>query len=351
MSTPPESPLITAETFWRQSSKEVILDVRSPGEFLQGHIPGAINLPLFDDDQRAEIGILYKKSGHDAAVLRGLRIIGPKMADLVVQAQKACNGSKEVLLHCWRGGQRSQSMAWLLRTAGMRPSVLDGGYKAFRKYAQEFFERPWNLQIVSGLTGAGKTRVLHLLADAGEQILDLEGMANHRGSAFGGIGQSLQPRTEQFENELFVCLESFIPKNRIWVEDEGNRIGTVVVPHPFYQLMRRSPAIFLDSSVDDRVNRLMIDYGELPVSDLDVSITRIQKRLGGQHANEAHEAVASGNIRRAIEIVLAYYDKTYMNAANKMPRPEMPSLPIDGLSDSDIVRQAIALPPIPSLPA
>jgi tRNA 2-selenouridine synthase len=247
-------------------SQCVALDVRSPSEYRHAHIPGALNLPLFDDEERAEVGTIYKNSGQDSAILRGLKFAGEKMVDLAIHARQSTNGAKPVLIHCWRGGMRSQSMGWLLKTAGLEPTVLEGGYKAFRRYARSFFDRPWRMQVVSGFTGAGKTRVLQLLADAGEQVLDLEQLANHRGSAFGGIGQAIQPSTEQFENDLFVGLASFDAERRIWLEDEGNRIGTVVLPNTFYDRMRNSPAVFMDSSAQQRIKNLLVDYGDLPFS-------------------------------------------------------------------------------------
>lgn len=334
---------VDPEGFWNRRSGAVVIDVRSPSEFEHGHIPGAVNLPLFDDDQRSEVGTIYKNSGHDSAVLRGLKFAGEKMADLVVQARELAGGETTVLVHCWRGGMRSQSMGWLLKTAGLNPIVLDGGYKAFRRFAREFFDRDWQLQVVSGLTGAGKTRVLQLLADAGQQVIDLEGLANHRGSAFGGIGQSIQPTTEQFENDLFARLEALAIDSTVWLEDEGNRIGTVVLPNSFYHLMRHSPAVFMDSSPDQRVENLLVDYGDLPIDELEKSISKIRKRLGPQHAEEAIAALKENNVRRAIEVVLAYYDKTYHKAASSMPRTEMPRLAIDNLADDAIIRATVAI--------
>lgn len=334
---------VGVEEFLHRMSDSVVLDVRSPSEYQNGHIPGAINLPLFDDQQRAEVGTIYKNSGHDSAVLRGLKFAGEKMTELVVQARNSTQGAKPVLVHCWRGGMRSQSVGWLLKTAGLEPTLLEGGYKAFRSFAREFFDLPWRLHVVSGLTGAGKTRVLQLLAEAGQQVIDLEGLAEHRGSAFGGIGQASQPSTEQFENDLFQRLSSFDSKQKIWVEDEGNRIGTVVLPNTFYDLMRHSPAVFMDSSTQQRVKNLVVDYGELPASQLEASIQKIRKRLGPQQADEAINALRGDDIGRAIEIVLAYYDKTYLKSANAMPRNDMPSLAIDTLSDEQIVAESIEI--------
>jgi len=338
------SRVLSAEEFWQTSRHGLVLDVRAPSEFEQGHIPSAVNLPLFDDDQRAEIGKIYKNSGKDDAVLRGLSIVGPKMASLAKTARSMAAGKKsQVFVHCWRGGMRSRSMQWLLETAGLQPKLLTGGYKAFRAMAQASFAKQWPLKVVSGLTGAGKTRVLQSLAAQGEKMIDLEGLANHRGSAFGAIGQDSPPSTEHFENLLFAELDRYKNDNRIWIEDEGNRIGTVVVPPPFVKLLKMSPAIFLDMKPDGRVANLMEDYGDLSPDKLVESVQAIRKRLGFDLAQEAQQAIESGNIKTAIEIVLAYYDRTYTHAAAKFPRPPMKQLTIDALNDQQIVQNMIAL--------
>ena len=335
---------LSAAEFWRSSRDALLLDVRSPSEFEHGHIPGAVNLPLFDDDQRAEVGTIYRNSGKDDAVLRGLSIVGPKMADLAKTARALAVGRKDqVFVHCWRGGMRSRSMHWLLETAGLQPKMLSGGYKAFRALAQARFAEDWPLKVVSGLTGAGKTRILDVLASHGESIVDLEGLANHRGSAFGAIGQVEPPTTEQFENLLFAELEKCSDAERIWVEDEGNRLGTVVVPPEFIKHLKNSPAVFIDLSPAARVANLMEDYGDLPPSKLIESVQAIRKRLGFDLAQAAIEAIESGEIKVAIEIVLAYYDRTYTHAATKFPRPPMKQLSIQALNDQQLVEQMIAL--------
>lgn len=335
---------LSAADFWRESREGLLLDVRSPSEYEHGHIPGAVNLPLFDDDQRAEVGTIYKNSGKDDAVLRGLSIVGPKMADLAKAARSMSVGRKDqVFVHCWRGGMRSRSMHWLLETAGLQPKILAGGYKAFRAHAQTRFAQDWPLKVVSGLTGAGKTRILNVLASHGEAMVDLEGLANHRGSAFGAIGQVDPPTTEQFENLLFAELEQCSDATRIWVEDEGNRLGTVVVPPMFIKQLKSSTAVFIDLSPEARVENLMEDYGDLSPSKLCESVQAIRKRLGFDLAQAAIEAIESGQIKAAIEIVLGYYDRTYTHAAAKFPRPPMKQLAIQGLSDQQMVEQMIAL--------
>ncbi len=338
---------IKIREFWDRSSCELLIDVRSPGEFDSGHVPGAVNHPLFDDDERATVGTCYAQAGHDAAVLEGLRITGPKMASLAESAKNLVAqsnfDSSKVLVHCWRGGMRSQSMAWLLGVVGLEPTVLEGGYKSFRRLAHETIDQSWNLVVVSGLTGAGKTRILTALSEVGEQVCDLEALANHRGSAYGGIAQGDQPTTEQFENDLFACLDGFDRTRRIWVEDEGNRIGRVVVPQTFYEQVRHAPAVFLDVELAQRVDNLMSDYQELPVDGLIHATEKIRKRLGNRETDKAVAAIERGDLAVAVETTLSYYDRTYLKAVGKMPRAHMQSLVTNGLSDDQIVSQCIEI--------
>lgn len=342
--TPAEpNSILDAENFWRNSRGSVLLDVRSPKEFEQGHIPDAVSLPLFDDDQRADVGTIFSNSGKNDAVLRGLRLVGPKMADLAIKAREIAGNSAPVFLHCWRGGMRSRSMQWLLGNVDLAPIIMDGGYKAFRQLAQSTFETPQNLHVISGLTGVGKTRVLNILTAHGEAVVDLEGLANHRGSAFGAIGQAPQPTTEQFENDLFAELDRHREAKRIWVEDEGNRLGTVVVPPDFVKQLRRSPGIFCESSLERRISLLMEDYGDFHPERLKESILAIRKRLGFDVAEEIMTTIDQGQIADAIERVLAYYDRTYLHAAAKNPRPVMPKLNIQDLSEAEMVESLIAM--------
>ena len=310
---------VSAESFWKLTKQFPVIDVRSPGEFEQGHIVDAINLPLFSNEQRAEIGITYKTEGRQPAVLKGLDFIGPQLAQLVSRSIGIANTGR-VLVHCWRGGMRSQSFAQILELAGLQPIVLQGGYKAYRSLARSTFDLPMKLLVVSGLTGAGKTGILQVLESGGEQVIDLERLANHRGSAFGGIGQLPQPTTEQFENILFRRLTDLDLSKPIWIEDEGNRVGSAILPPPLYHRLQRSPAVSIECSLEQRVRNLVLDYGDLPKEQLIQSIEKIRKRLGGLAVKKAIGAVESGDVGIAIEIVLAYYDKTYNSAMASMPR-------------------------------
>ena len=172
-----------------------LLDVRTPAEFRQGHIPGAANLPLFSDAERAEVGTLYKQQGRQAAVLRGLALVGPRMealaAELVTWSERSAGAP--LRLHCWRGGMRSGSVAWLAQQLELPVLLLEGGYKSYRRWVLELFERPWPLRLLGGRTGCGKTELLLALRERGAAVVDLEGLAHHRGSSFGGLGLPEQP--------------------------------------------------------------------------------------------------------------------------------------------------------------
>lgn len=353
--------ILSPDEFLDLHPDQPIIDVRSPGEYQKGHIQHAVNLPLFDDAERAEVGTIYKQKGRDHAVLRGLEIVGPKMASFIVSAKKISRAHRKqhglppaaeegadqqpipIGVHCWRGGMRSESFAWLLEKGGFAPRLLKGGYKAYRNHVQSRIDRQFNLLVISGLTGAGKTKYLHRLESRGQQIIDLEGLANHRGSAFGAIGLGDQPSTEFFENMLFHELEKLDAHLPIWVEDEGNRIGGVVVPASFHKQMQHAQAIFVDASVSRRVEHLIEVYGPLPKEALAHSVEKIRKRLGGQHVNDAIAALETGDLATTTEIVLAYYDKTYLRAVDSMPRTHTHNLPVGDLDDDTVVEQLIEM--------
>lgn len=307
---------VDAASFLDLSQKIPVADVRSPGEFQQGRIPGAVNIPLFDDRQRAMVGALYTHQGRAEAAISGIGMIAPELAGKMREAMALSPGG-EMLLYCWRGGMRSESMAWLLSTTGIKPVILDGGYKAYRNFILSALAEKREYIILGGLTGSGKTSVLKELESIGEQVTDLEGLACHKGSAFGALGQKEQPSSEHFANLLYSEIRVKDPLKPLWLEDESKNIGTVFMPDPFFSNMRDAPVIALMMPAEVRLLRLTEEYAVFPKEELLASIQRISRRLGGDKTQTASEAVLKGDFETAIRIVLDYYDTAYRYGLSK----------------------------------
>lgn len=214
---------------------------------------------------------------------------------------------------------RSEAMAWLFSTGGIVPVMLDGGYKAYRNYILEELGRERKLIILGGLTGSGKTGILKYMIAAGDPVTDLEGLASHKGSAFGALGQPPQPSSEHFANLLYDDLALKTSDNHVWLEDESRNIGTVFMPDSFFEQMRKAPVVALMMSIETRMPRLLEEYTAFPADQLEASVMRISKRLGGDKTREALEALQSGDYQTAIKITLEYYDKSYNYGLSKRP--------------------------------
>src|ERR1035437_4104874 len=226
--------------FLELSEVTPIADVRSPAEFNYGHIPGAVNIPLFDDKEREAIGIKFSNNG-------------------------------KLLVHCWRGGMRSEAMAWLFSLGDLEVYVLDGGYKSYRRYVLDSLSEKRKMIVLGGMTGSSKTHILRYLKSSGQQILDLEKLANHKGSAFGALGQLPQPTTEQFGNMLFSEWQRLNDSLPFWVEDESRNIGLVFMPDAFYFNMQETPTIVLVKDASCRLPRLIEEYSAYPPESLKAS--------------------------------------------------------------------------------
>ncbi len=333
---------IDVDTFLN-ARRSVVIDVRSPGEFRHGHIPGAHSVPLFDDAERAEIGTLYKQVGRLPAIVRGMEVAGAKADRLVKAVQDVVGSGPEVVVHCWRGGMRSEGVAWLLTQCGYRPSRLLGGYKAFRREAQSHFAQPRRVIILGGHSGAGKTQLLHALRKSGEQVIDLESLANHRGSAFGGIMQPPQPTVEQFENELFLQWRDLDPGKRVWIEGESQAIGKIFIPAPIWKQMSDAPTIFVEVDRQRRAEFLVEQYGELPAEDLAAAITKIRKRLGGARLKLALAALDCNDVLQFASIALEYYDRAYSNSLRQRPPESLVRVRMSMPGQSDVVPKLIKL--------
>lgn len=304
------------QQFLDLAQKIPVIDVRSPLEYGNGHIPGAINIPLFTNEERAIVGTKYAKEGRIQAIIEGIKLSGPSMYLKLEQAIASAIDGK-LLVHCWRGGMRSEAMAWLFSMAGLDCYVLEGGYKSYRRHVAESIARERNMIVLGGMTGSGKTDILRLLREKGQQVIDLEKLACHKGSAFGSLGQSEQPSTEQFENALFSELQQTSPDIPVWVEDESRNIGSVFLDDGFYGNMQKSKTIILMMDIKTRLPRLLGEYSVYPSDVLKESIFKVSRRMGGDNAKEAAGAVDTGDMARAIEILLTYYDKTYQHSIKR----------------------------------
>lgn len=312
--------------FWRSTRREelVCVDVRSPGEFRQGHIPGAVNIPLLNDEERAAVGKRYKEKGRASAIEQGLELVVPNVDSLVHKAREACSkssGQPALGVYCARGGLRSNLMACLLHeTLEAEMCVLDGGYKSFRRNCvHECFDLDGSVfrgknsfVVVGGPTGVGKTACLHYLRQLGRQVLDLEGLAHHLGSAFGRLGQKYeQPTSEQFANMVAHFLCEADHNQPIFVEDEGAHLGAVQVPDALYKLIRNSPNIFaIRVPKEARIEHLCSIY-KGPDVELEDAIRRITKRLGHEKSQRALDLLQEKDHQSVAAILLEYYDKRY----------------------------------------
>jgi tRNA 2-selenouridine synthase len=336
---------IHIEQFLELAKQHPVLDVRSPGEYQHAHIPGAHSLPLFSDEERKIVGTAYKQESREQAIKIGLDFFGGKMRKMVeeveslvksresgVDSELQTKDSRLVLIHCWRGGMRSAGVAWLLDLYGFKVYTLIGGYKKFRHYVLETFGLPFQFNILGGYTGSGKTELLKILKEKGEKIIDLEGIANHKGSAFGNIGMPPQPGQEMFENLLSLELRRksmvnsewskttdpnsllTIHHSPFWLEDESQRIGQVNIPSELWKNMRQSPVYFLDIPFEERLKHIVQEYGQLDPEKVVDAINRISQKLGHLNAKTAILLLNEGKITESFDILLHYYDRHYFKS-------------------------------------
>lgn len=328
---------LSADEFFNASG--VILDARSPAEYAQGHIPEAVSFPLFSDDERAQVGTCYKQQGKDVAIELGLTLVGPKLTQFVQRAKKL-SPDRPVRLHCWRGGMRSSSLAWLLETAGMQVFLLEGGYKSFRRWVRSTLATPQTIVTLGGMTGTGKTILLNALAERGEQVLDLEHLANHRGSSYGSLGLPPQPTNEHYENLLAMQWLTLDRDRPVWIEAESHRVGSCRVPDEIFLPMIESPVVQVERSRSERINILLEVYGSADPKELIAATERISRKLGGQNSQMAIAHIRQGELAPAIDLVLDYYDKSYWFDLKKRNVP-IHSVHVSGLSIAESVDRLI----------
>ena len=332
---------VTIEDFLALRTSFPVLDTRSPGEFTSGHMAHAINLPLFDNEERAKVGTAYKHQSKQAAIKLGLEIVGPKMVGFIEAAEKL--DSSRLLVHCWRGGMRSKSIAWLLETYGFQVTTLVGGYKAYRQAVLDYFNQPLNLLVLTGATGSRKTAILHTLKELGEQVIDLEGLANHNGSSFGNQLSTGQPSTEQFQNDLYESFRLLNPAKRIWIEDESFTIGRVKLIEQLYFQKQKSPHILIQIPLEARAKILVEEYGNIAPDKLIMATNQIAERLGRTKAAEAVELINHGLLTDAVYIILEYYDRTYTKGLQKKSPLIQHEVTFDSVDPNQMATQLLHL--------
>jgi tRNA 2-selenouridine synthase len=341
---------INIEEFLSLAATYPVLDVRSPAEYKHAHIPGAYSFPLFTDEERKVVGTAYKQQSRQEAIKIGLSYFGVKMRSMVEEAEAIIANWKKtkgkdvaednvLLVHCWRGGMRSGGVAWLLDLYGFKVYTLVGGYKSFRRWALDQFEQTYSFRILAGFTGSGKTPLLEKLAKEGENVINLEELAHHKGSAFGNLGMPQQPSQEQFENKLALALFAASQQTSpVWLEDESQRIGDVNMPMNIWRQMRTTQVCFIDIPFEERLKHILAEYGKHERERLVNAIIRIKKRLGGLETKEAINALVEDRVEDCFRILLTYYDKWYSKGLHNREGLEalLVKIPCETVQESNI---------------
>ena len=319
-----------------------LVDVRAPIEFNKGHIPGAQNIPLLTNDDRHRVGLCYRQKGHREAVKLGLTLVGPRMAELAQSGLDAAD-DRAIAVYCQRGGQRSQSMAWLWTQLGLTVYRLDGGYKSFRVWVTKTLNKPREFLLLAGSTGVGKTEYLHNLLESGESVIDLEGLAHHKGSAFGAIGERNAPTQGHFENKLAVILSNIDQTDPIWMEAESRRIGTCQIPEAIWSSMEVATRIYVERDVSQRIERLTHDYHSASIAELERALHAIRKRLGPEAYKEALKDLHNDNRSGVVSKVLGYYDRLYNKHKIRHKSRILATIDVSMLSEERVLCQLQSL--------
>jgi len=317
-----------------------VIDVRAEGEYAEGHIINAINLPILNNTERKAVGTDYKQKGQKEAIMTGFRLIGPRLPEILENAEKLAS-DKELLVHCWRGGMRSNYFCQFVSMARIKARSLEGGYKTYRQKALESFKLPLKLRVIGGTTGSGKSDVLRALAAKGEQIIDLENLANHKGSVFGGLMMPKQPTTEQFQNNLFEAIIKLDLDRTIWIEDESLSIGRIFLPKDFWATMSSGPVVEIEVERGKRIERLVNEYGPADRNEFLELMGKITKRLGGQNYNAAKEKLLEGDMYSTVDILLRYYDKAYQFGLDNKKSRIAQKVSWNGSDTTDVVNHLL----------
>jgi tRNA 2-selenouridine synthase len=325
---------------------DAIFDVRSPGEFADDHLPGAINLPVLDDAERAEVGTLYVQVDPFLARRIGAAKVARNIARHLETTLADRPAAFRPLVYCWRGGQRSQAMATVLTQVGWRVTRLDGGYRTYRRRVQaRLYDRAPDLKLVllDGYTGSAKTEILGRLAAQGVQTLDLEGLAAHRGSLFGAVAGTPQPPQKLFETNLLAALDALDPTRPIVVEAESSRIGDIATPPLIWKAMQGAPRITLQVERSHRAAYTLSAYPDIRADPaaLEAVLSRLPPRLGRARLEAWRALAAAGDFAGLADGLMEHhYDPAYAVSSRRSEQPILAQIALDDLGEAEQDRAA-----------
>ena len=325
---------------------DLVIDVRSPSEFAEDHVPGAVNLPVLSDAERAEVGTIYVQNSRFRARRVGAAYVARNVARHLETALADKAGAFQPLLYCWRGGMRSNAMAQILSQVGWRTSVLAGGYRTYRReVTARLYDTAPALRVVllEGCTGTGKTELLHRLAARGVQVIDLEGLAEHRGSLLGRLPGRAQPSQKMFESRLLAALDALDPARPVVIEAESSKVGERIVPPMLWQAMADAPQIELSAPAAARARYLAQAYRELAADPAEVAglLLRLPSRPGRRRVEEWLQLLAAGQAEAlAAALIEQHYDPAYHRSARRRERASLGAIALDTLAPADLDRAA-----------
>ena len=320
---------------------DMIIDVRSPSEFAEDHVPGAVSMPVLDDEERAKVGTIYVQDSRFKARRIGAALVARNVAQHLETDLADKLGAFQPLIYCWRGGQRSNAMATILAQVGWRTAVLAGGYQTYRRQVKTRLydeRRELDLILIDGHTGSAKTEILGRLAARGGQTLDLEGLARHRGSLLGALPGCPQPSQKMFESQLLTAIDALDPSRPILVEAESSKIGERMIPPMFWDAMVKAPRITLEVPAAERARYLARGYAD-SVEDLG-ALGALLARLPGRHGSKtiaAWQSMAEAGDLETLSAALieAHYDPAYARAMRSEARRRLGTVELGDLTESD----------------